>query len=95
VTDDVRFREAYRRGWVGNSTGTVRYTFAAFGCLFLVGIQVAMFVVADNTWALIAIPVLPLAGYFLLLGWVHQRLGWRVLGLLLFVLGAMVPFYLM
>jgi hypothetical protein len=45
VTDDVRFREAYRRAWVGNSTGTVRYTFAAFGCLFLVGIQVAMFVV--------------------------------------------------
>ena len=89
------FAEAFQRAWVGNSTGTTRYAFNACVCFIMLGVQVAMFVVADNTWALIAIPVLPAAAYFILLGWVYQRLSWRVLGLLLFVLGAMVPFYLM
>jgi hypothetical protein len=89
------FTEAFQRAWVGNSSGTVRYASAAFGWGIMLDVQVAMFVVADNSWALVAIPVLPFAGYFLLLGWVYQRVSWRVLGLLLFVLGAMVPFYLM
>ena len=91
----VPFKEAFRRIWVANPTGTVRNSFAAFGCVFMLGIQVAMFVMADNTWALVGVVALPLAGWFILRGWVYQRLPWRVLGLLLFVLGAMVPFYLM
>ena len=90
----VPFKEAFRRIWVANPTGTVRSSFAAFGCLFMLGVQVAMFVMADNAWALLGVAVLPLAGWFILRGWVYQRRSWRVLGLLLFVVGAMVPFYL-
>jgi hypothetical protein len=92
--DDLSFKEAFRRVWVANPTGTVRNCWAVFGCLFMLGIQVAMLVVVDNAWALLGVVCLPVAGWFILRGWVYQRLAWRVLGLLLFVLGAMVPFYL-
>ena len=95
MSGEVRFREAYRRAWVGNSSGTVRYSYFAFGCFLMLGVQIAMFVVVDNPWALLAVPALPAAAWFLLSGWVYQRLTSRVLGLALFVLGAMVPFYLM
>ena len=95
IQEQVPFKEAFRRVWVANPTGTVRNTFATFGCLFMLGIQVAMFVMADNTWALLGFVCLPVAAWFVLRGWVYQRQGWRALGLLLFVLGAMVPFYLM
>ncbi|MFC4783643.1 hypothetical protein ACT8ZV_04165 [Nocardioides sp. MAHUQ-72] len=91
----IPFKAALHRAWRSSSTGTVRYAGYAFGALVMLGVHVAMFVVADNTWSLIAVPALPAAAYFILAGWVYGRVSWRVLGLLLFVLGAMVPFYLM
>jgi hypothetical protein len=89
------FGEAFHRAWVGNASGTTRNTFAAVGCLCLVALQIAMFVMADNTWALIGVLLLPAAAWMILVGWVYQRQGWRAIGLLLAVLGAFVPFYLM
>lgn len=93
--EQVPFKEAFRRIWVAAPTATIRNVFATFGCLFMLGLQVAMFVMADNRWALLGVVCLPVAGWFILRGWVYQQQGQRVLGLGLFVLGAMVPFYLM
>lgn len=91
----VAFGEAFRRIWVANPTGTIRNTFAAFGCLFFLALQVVMFVIADNTWALLGVVFLPAAAWLVLRGWVYQRQGMRALGLCCLVLGAMLPFYLM
>ncbi len=89
------FKEAFAGAWRGSSTGTVRYAGYAFAALFMLGVHLALFIVADSAWSLLAVPTLPAAAYFILAGWVYGRVSWRVLGLLLFVLGAMVPFYLM
>lgn len=93
-TDDLSFKDAFQRAWVAAPTATTRNVSASFGALFFLGVHVLYFVMADNVWSLLAVPTLPVGAWFLLHGWVYQRLGERVLGLSLTLFGAMVPFYL-
>ncbi len=92
---EVSLGEATRGAWQANPTGLTRYAGFAAGALIMLGVHVAMIVVTGNVWSWLAVVALPPAAYFIFVGWVYGRLSWRFLGLLLFVLGAMVPFYLM
>lgn len=88
------FGESARRSWRRSATGLTRYAGFAVGALVMLGVHVAMIVVAGNPWSWLAVVALPPAAYLILAGWVYERLSWRTLGPVLFVLGAMVPFYL-
>ncbi|GAW49978.1 MULTISPECIES: hypothetical protein [unclassified Nocardioides] len=89
------FGEATRQAWRRSSTGLTRYASFAVGALIMLGVHVALIVVTGNAWSWLAVVALPPAAYFLLAGFVYGRVWWRVLGLALFVVGAMLPFYLM
>ena len=88
------FADAVRISWRRSPTGLTRYAGLATGALVMVGVHVAMIVVAGNAWSWLAIGALPAAAYCLLTGWVYDRFSLRALGLMLFGGGAMVPFYL-
>lgn len=89
------FGDAVRASWQRNSSGLTRYAYFAVVTLAMIAVHVALIAVVGNTWSWLAVVALPPAAFFIFAGWVYQRLSWRVLGLLLFVFGAMVPFYLM
>ena len=55
----VPFKEAFHRIWVAAPTGTIRNVSATFGCLFMLGVQVAVLVMADNTWSLLGLGACP------------------------------------
>lgn len=93
--EQLSLGEASREAWGRSSTGFTRYAAISFGALMMLGIHTALIVVASNAWSWLAVVALPPAAYFIFAGFVYDHIWWRVLGLALFVVGAMLPFYLM
>ena len=60
----------------------------------LAALQVAMFVVTGNRWALVGAVLLPVATYVGLRGWTRDSAGGMALAWALAVLGGFGPFYL-
>ena len=91
MTDEVSIsRELRQRHLYSVLTiiGFVGFTVA------LTALQVTMFVVTGNRWALIGAALLPVATYVGLRGWTRDSAGGMALAWALAVLGGFGPFYL-
>lgn len=74
--------------------GRARMAAAIIALVVLVPIHVMVFVMADNTWSLLAVVANPLAIYCAVRGWAYVDLLWMGLAIVCAIVGSFLPFYL-
>jgi hypothetical protein len=92
--EELGFRPAWRLAFRTNPVGTNKQTIAAVMVVVFGVLHLFLWDANGKVWHLAALPVLPVASWHLLRGWVFVDDRQRLLGWVLAVAGTMLPFLL-